>query len=124
ALAHVRCARGRGLCGHGLGDLCTRLSAGLTRSLPRPGLALSGPRPSSGAKGRAGPDGGPQPPTWGADDLRSVKNFVGQRGRDRVLRVWVESHGRRVPMAADDVAGRILSELFGTRLLEADYHCY
>jgi len=53
-----------------------------------------------------------------------VKNFVGQRGRDRVLHLWVESQGRRSPLAGDDVAGRILTDLLGTRLIEDDYRCY
>jgi hypothetical protein len=53
-----------------------------------------------------------------------VKSFIGQRGHDRMLRVWVEHYGRRAPMAGDDVAGRILAEVFGPRLIEDDYRCY
>lgn len=53
-----------------------------------------------------------------------MKNFIGLRGRDRVLRVWVEDQGRRSALASGDVAGRILTELFGTRLIEDDYRCY
>jgi hypothetical protein len=56
--------------------------------------------------------------------FRRVKTFIGQRGRDRVLHVWVESHGRRSAMQGDDVAGRILADVFGQRLIEDDYWCY
>jgi hypothetical protein len=53
-----------------------------------------------------------------------MKTYIGQRGRDRVLRVWVENYGRRSPMVGDDVAGRILADVFGPRLIEDDYWCY
>jgi hypothetical protein len=53
-----------------------------------------------------------------------VKTYVGQRGRDRVLHVWIENYGRRVLMPGDDVAGRILADVFGPRLIEDDYWCY
>ena len=38
--------------------------------------------------------------------------------------MWVERHGRRSPMQSDDIAGRILADVFGPRLVEDDYWCY
>jgi hypothetical protein len=53
-----------------------------------------------------------------------VKTYFGQRGRDRVLHLWVQHYGHRSPMSSDDVAGRILVDVFGPRLIEDDYRCY
>jgi hypothetical protein len=49
-----------------------------------------------------------------------VKTYIGQRGRDKVLRVWVEHHGRRYPIRPDGLAGRILSDCFGLALPKED----
>src|SRR5438874_452317 len=50
----------------------------------------------------------------------AVKTYIGQRGRDKVLRVWVEHHGRRYPIRANDLGGRILADLFGLGLPKED----
>ena len=49
-----------------------------------------------------------------------MKTYIGQRGRDKVLRVWVEHHGRRYPIRPDGLAGRILSDCFGLALPKED----
>jgi hypothetical protein len=49
-----------------------------------------------------------------------VKTYIGQRSRDKVLRVWVEHHGRRYPIRPDGLAGRILSDCFGLALPKED----
>lgn len=53
-----------------------------------------------------------------------MKTYFGQRGRDRALHLWVQHYGHRSPMSSDDVAGRILVDVFGPRLIEDDYRCY
>jgi hypothetical protein len=59
-----------------------------------------------------------------ADDQQGVKTYIGQKGRDRSVRLWVENYGRRSPLSGDDIAARILSDVFGARLVEDDYRCY
>ncbi len=53
-----------------------------------------------------------------------MKTYFGHRGRDRVLHLWVQHYGHRSPLSSDDVAGRILADVFGPRLIEDDYRCY
>jgi PilZ domain len=49
-----------------------------------------------------------------------VKTYIGQRGRDKVLRVWVEHHGRRYPIRTGDLPRRILADLYGLALPRED----
>jgi hypothetical protein len=49
-----------------------------------------------------------------------VKTYIGQRGRDKVLKVWVEHHGKRYPIRSSDLPRRILSDLYGLALPRED----
>ena len=49
-----------------------------------------------------------------------MKTYIGQRGRDKVLKVWVEHHGKRYPIRSGDLPRRILSDLYGLALPRED----
>lgn len=54
-----------------------------------------------------------------------MKAYFAQRGPGRTIRLWkIEKYGRRLSMPTDDIAGRILADVFGPRLLQEDFHCY
>jgi hypothetical protein len=55
-----------------------------------------------------------------ADEGPNVKTYIGQRDRDKVLRVWVEHHGRRYPIRPSDLPRRILTDLYGLGLPPED----